>query len=129
MRRLSLALIGLDLAPFHSALAFSLFSGLWFSLSACEGKTHQTIEGENMNQKPNLNTTRDFLSEYLDQPLIIPGWPQYSATRAVLIRMARVLYRRHWDRELYVAYAQAATPSQVELNNDQSLKLCRELKI
>ncbi len=81
-----------------------------------------------MNQKPNSNTTRDFLSEYLNQALIIPGWPQYSASRFVLIRMAGALYKRHWDRECYVAYARVATPSQVELNQDQALKLCREMR-
>ena len=73
--------------------------------------------------------TRDFLFEYLDQPLIIPGWPQYSATHAMLIRMARVLYRRHWDREFYVVYARITTPSQIELTHDQALKLRREPRV
>ena len=48
-----------------------------------------------MNRKPNLRKTRDFLSEYLTQLVNIPGWPQYCVTRAVLHRMAAVLYTRH----------------------------------
>ena len=82
-----------------------------------------------MNRKPNLRKTRDFLSEHLTQLVNIPGWPQYCVTRAVLHRMAAVLYTRHWDRECYVAYARIATATQVELTHDQALDLCRKMEV
>ena len=38
-----------------------------------------------INRKPNLReTVRSFLSDYFTQLVTLPGWPQYSVTRAVL---------------------------------------------
>ena len=81
-----------------------------------------------IQRKPTLRETiQDAMNGYLQELVVLPGWPQYCVIRAVLhclvdnSQATRAMSAK--EKNWLIAYAQVARPELVEIAYEEALEL------
>ena len=81
-----------------------------------------------MPRKPTLKETiQAALAGYAHELVVLPGWPQYCVTRAVLHCLVDDAETFSWmtrrEKQWLIAYVQVAGPEPVEVAYDEAVEL------